>query len=114
MNNLNRLQWPLIIGMAALALIRPFLSITGLMDSLGRPTGPLLVTALLSVVWVAIAAFGSVRQPVLTLTFTGLAYGVFAIVISAILSPASIWRLVDRLIDVRPCMVSLPGTPGCS
>ena len=87
MNNLNQLHWPLIIGMGALALVRPFMNITGLMEGLGRPFGPLLVAVLISVAWLAIVVLGRVRQPLLTLVFTGLTYGVFAIVISGVLSP---------------------------
>lgn len=87
MNKLNQLHWPLIIGMGALALIRPFINLTGLMDRLGRPFGPLLVTALISLAWLVIVVTSRVRRPVLTLVCTGLAYGVFAIVLSAILSP---------------------------
>jgi hypothetical protein len=87
MNYLDRLHWPLIIGMGALALIRPFMSITGLMEGLGRPFGPILMTVLISVAWLAIVVLGRVREPIFTLIFTGLVYGAFAIAISAILSP---------------------------
>ncbi len=87
MNKFAQLQWPLIIGLGALALVRPFLNITGLMDGLGRPAGPLLISALISLAWLAIVVLGRVRQPLLTLVCAGLVYGLFAIVISAILSP---------------------------
>ncbi|MCL4858107.1 MAG: hypothetical protein KJZ93_01820 [Caldilineaceae bacterium] len=87
MNKIEQLQWPLIMGMGALALVRPFLSIVGWMDGLGRPAGPLLVSGLISLAWLAIAVFGRVRQPVLTLMGAGVAYGFFAILISAILAP---------------------------
>lgn len=87
MNKIEQLQWPLIMGMGALALVRPFLSIVGWMDGLGRPTGPLLVSGLISLAWLAIVVFGRVRQPVLTLIGAGVAYGFFAILISAILAP---------------------------
>src|ERR1041384_4713232 len=87
MNKLDQLHWPLIIGLGALALIRPFLNIVGLMDGLGRPFGPLLVTLLISIVWLVIVSLNRVRQPLLTLISAGLAYGVFAILISAMLSP---------------------------
>jgi len=87
MNKLNQLHWPLIIGMGALALIRPLMNITGLMEGLGRPFGPLAVTVLISVAWLAIVVFARVRDPLLTLICTGITYGVFAILISALLSP---------------------------
>jgi hypothetical protein len=87
MNNFKQLHWALIVGMGALALIRPFLNITGLMEGLGRPFGPLFITALISVAWLAIVLFTKVKEPIFTLIFTGMTYGVFAILISAILSP---------------------------
>jgi hypothetical protein len=87
MNKLEQLHWPLIIGMGALALIRPLMNITGLMDGLGRPVGPLLITGLISVAWLMIVVAFRVRQPLLTLICTGGAYGLFAIILSAILSP---------------------------
>src|SRR5690606_18769184 len=49
--------------------------------------GPLLISALISLAWLAIVVLGRVRQPLLTLVCAGLVYGLFAIVISAILSP---------------------------
>jgi hypothetical protein len=93
MNTLKQLHWSLIIGMGALALIRPFMNITGVMEGLNRPFGPIFVTVLISVAWLAIVVFARVRKPMLTLIFAGLTYGVFAIVISAILSPILTGRL---------------------
>lgn len=87
MNDSRQLHWPLIVGMGALALIRPFMNMTGLMDVLGRPFGPIMMTVLISVAWLAIVVVGRVRAPVRTLVFTGAVYGMFAIAISAILSP---------------------------
>jgi hypothetical protein len=87
MNDLKQLHWPLILGMGALALVRPFMSITGIMDLLGKPFGPVLITALISLAWLGIVLTAKIRQPLLTLIFTGLAYGFFAILTSAILSP---------------------------
>lgn len=87
MNKLEQLHWPLIIGMGALALIRPLLNIVGLMDGLGRPFGPLLVTVLISLAWLLIVVASRVRRPLLTLVWTGIAYGLLAILLSAILSP---------------------------
>ncbi len=87
MNKLNQLHWPLIIGMGALALIRPLINITGIMEGFSRPFGPLVVTVLISVAWLAIVVFARVREPLLTLICIGITYGVFAILISALLSP---------------------------
>jgi hypothetical protein len=87
MNKLNQLHWPLIVGLGALALIQPVMKVIGLMDHLGRPFGPILMTALISLVWLVIVVLVRIREPLLTLAFTGLAYGAFAILISVILSP---------------------------
>lgn len=87
MHKFDQLHWGLILGLGALALIRPLLNIVGLMDGLGRPLGPLLLTGLISLAWLVIVVLSNVGQPVLTLIWTGIAYGVFAILLSAILSP---------------------------
>ncbi len=87
MNRLKQLHWPLIVGMGALALTRPLMNLTGMMDVLGRPLGPVLMTLLISAAWLVIVVLARVRQPLLTLLFTGLSYGLFALVIGAILSP---------------------------
>ena len=87
MAKVEQLHWPLIIGMGALALIRPFLNMTGLMEYLGRPLGPLLITLLISLAWLAIVVLNRVQSPLRTLVWTGITYGVFALLLSALLSP---------------------------
>lgn len=87
MNKLNQLHWPLIIGLGALALVRPLMSITGLLDLLGRPTSAIAVTVGISLLWLVIVVGTRVRRPFLTLVAVGVTYGVFAILLSAILSP---------------------------
>jgi len=97
MHKLKHLHWPLIIGMGALALIRPVMNITGLMEGLGRPFGPLLITVLISLAWLLIVVLLDVREPLLTLFFTGLIYGVFALLISAILAPMLTGQLMGPI-----------------
>ena len=80
-------QWPLILGLAALALIRPIISMVGLSEAIGQPVASIAVTLLISLVWIAVVVRARVSRPVVTLTLTGLAYGVFAILISAVISP---------------------------
>jgi hypothetical protein len=87
MNELKQLRWPLILGLGAFALLRPLLSMSGLMDTLGKPQTPLLATLVVSVVWIAVVALLDVARPLLTLVFAGLAYGLFTIVLSSIMSP---------------------------
>ncbi|MEZ4861724.1 MAG: hypothetical protein R3C14_10465 [Caldilineaceae bacterium] len=97
MSKFDQLHWPLILGMGALALIRPVLNITGLMEGLGRPIGPLLITLLISLAWLAIVVCNKVRYPFPTLILTGVAYGVFAILLSATLSPMLQGKLLGPL-----------------
>jgi hypothetical protein len=86
-DRLKNLHWPLIVGLGALALLHPVLNAAGLMGALGRPLGPLLVMALISLIWLLIAALARVREPLLTLVCAGIAYGLFALLISATLAP---------------------------
>lgn len=81
------MNWPLIVLLGVFALVRPILNITGGMDLLGRPVGPVLVTVLVSVVWIAVVVWRRSPRPVLTLTCAGLVYAVLAVVLSAVLSP---------------------------
>lgn len=81
------LHWPLILGLAALALIRPLFSIVGLSDVLGKPATPLILTAAITAAWVLIVGLSRVPHPVLTLVAAGLAYALASIVLSAVLSP---------------------------
>jgi hypothetical protein len=97
MNKLNQLHWRLIVGLGALALIRPVMNVTGLMERLGGPFGPILITVLISLAWLAIVVLVRIREPLLTLVFAGLAYGVFAILISAILSPMLLGQLTGPI-----------------
>ena len=87
MERVKRVHWPLAVGLGAVALIRPLMSIVGLMDELGRPLGPLLVTLVISIVWIAVVGLSRVAEPLLTLVFAGLVYGVLSIVLSGVLSP---------------------------
>lgn len=81
------LSWPLIVLPGVFALVRPVLNITGGMDVLGRPVGPVLVTGVISVVWLVVVVWWRIERPVVTLTCAGLVYGVLAVVLSAVVSP---------------------------
>lgn len=88
MNTLRSLRWLLIVGLGALALIRPVVNIVE--DQLGvsgPPAVPLIITAVISVIWIAVVGLGRIAQPMLTLLFAGLVYAVFAAILSGILSP---------------------------
>jgi hypothetical protein len=87
MNNLKQLHWPLIIGLGALAFLHPLLNISGMMEIIGRPLGPILVNLFISAVWLVTVLFVRARQPILTLVCTGAVHGLFALLLGAILSP---------------------------
>lgn len=87
MERIKQLHWPLIVGMGAFTFVHPLMNLTGMMDSIGRPIGPLSVMVLISGAWLALVLMTRVRQPVLTLTFTGIVSGIFAIGSGALLAP---------------------------
>src|SRR5690606_11041682 len=85
---LKNLHWPLVLGLGALALVRPL--IRGVTDPGGPSDAPavaITVTLLISVVWIAVVGWTNVAHPVLTLVCAGLVYGAASILLSAILSP---------------------------
>ncbi|GAB3711513.1 hypothetical protein [Nocardiopsis oceani] len=84
---LTGVPWTLVLGLGALALIRPLMSATGISAAIGAPWAQLGVTLTVSVVWIASVVATRAPRPVLTLVLTGVAYGVFVIVLSAVLSP---------------------------
>lgn len=88
--NWKGLPWPLIVLLGAVGLARPVLSIAGVYDDggvLGKPAGPLILTAVISLIWVGAAVALRLRQPVLTLALVGVAYSVLAIILNVSLQP---------------------------
>lgn len=88
MNTSKSFHWPLILGLAAVALFRPLIKIVA--DQYDITIGTVttvIVTLVISAIWIAVVGLSDITQPVLTLLFTGLAYAVLAIILSAILSP---------------------------
>ncbi|GAA1546893.1 hypothetical protein [Nocardioides humi] len=79
--------WPLVLTLAAVALVRPLLSITGLADDWGRPLTPLLATAAITAVWIGAVLVTRQADPVRVLVATGLVYAVLATALSGVLSP---------------------------
>lgn len=77
--------------LGVVALIRPLLNILGLMDAV--PGGPVLVTVLISLMWIAVVGLSGTARAFQTLVLAGLAYGTFAIALSAVLSPILIGEL---------------------
>lgn len=94
MTKIKSLNWLLIITLGVVALIRPVVRIvwdqTG---TAGNQLVPVLLTIGISLVWIAALGLSRVREPLLTGTFVGLSYAVFAIVLSAVLSPILLGHL---------------------
>lgn len=82
-----RANFLFILGLGALALIRPIMKITGVMDLIGQQFGSILMTILISLAWLIIVLVRRVANPVAILVGAGMCYALFAIVLSGILSP---------------------------
>ncbi|MCK9793987.1 hypothetical protein M1843_09545 [Isoptericola sp. 4D.3] len=76
------ISWPLVAGLASMALLWPLTGLTGI-GGTGAPRA-LGIVALTAVVWIGVVGFGRVPRPVLTLTLTGLAFGVVALAVSTL------------------------------
>ncbi|NUW38369.1 hypothetical protein HTZ77_44295 [Nonomuraea sp. SMC257] len=82
---LHSINWPLVLGLAAIAFVRPLFSIVGLSDALGKPATPIVLTVVISLAWILIVGLTRVRRPVLTPALAGAVYGLFAIATSGLL-----------------------------
>lgn len=97
----QQLSWPLILGLASLALLWPLTALTGL-GGTGAPRA-LLILGATAVIWLGVVGFGRVARPVLTLTLTGVAYGLIELVLSLFfdggpLGPgAPVWAMFPSL-----------------
>ena len=76
------ISWPLVAGLASTALLWPLTGLTGI-GGTGAPRA-LGIVALTAVVWIGVVGFGRVPRPVLTLTMTGLAFGVVTLLVSTL------------------------------
>jgi hypothetical protein len=93
-----RLPLLLILGLGLLALVRPLASIVVEQSGHELDAAPrLLLTAAITLVWVAVVGLGRAPRPVLTLVLAGLAYAVCAIALSGILSPLLLGHLSGPL-----------------
>lgn len=88
MNIIKSLPWPLIVGLGALALLRPLVNVvTHQLGVSSLPAIAIIITLAISVVWIAVVGLSTTVHPVLTLLFAGLTYGVLSLVLSGVLSP---------------------------
>lgn len=93
------LNWPLIAGLAALALLHPLAGLLGLHDdgtsggaSRGGPGAavvPLTLIGVTALVWIGVVGFSRVARPILTLVVTGLLYGILELVLATVFSPGA-------------------------
>ncbi|RCK68325.1 hypothetical protein DT076_16910 [Desertihabitans brevis] len=87
-HSLRAVRWPLVVALGAFALIRPVTRIVT--DQLGLSPGPVLpvvLTVVVTAVWVAVVGLSRVPHPLLTLALAGVAYAVLSTLLSAVLSP---------------------------
>ncbi|WP_166843921.1 hypothetical protein [Isoptericola sp. BMS4] len=74
------IPWAVVAGLASMALLWPLTALTGI-GGTGAPRA-LTIVAITAVVWIGVVGFGRVPRPVATLTLTGLAFGVVAMLVS--------------------------------
>ena len=86
-NIYKTLNWGLIGALAIFALIRPFMSILGISEAIGKPVASIAATIIISIVWIVTVYIKQDSRPILTLVCAGVSYGILAIIISGILSP---------------------------
>lgn len=85
---INKQNAILSLVLGALALIRPLMKIIGLIDIFGsEAVGSIVMTVLISVVWIIIVLAIKVQNPIQVLVFAGISYAAFSIILSGILSP---------------------------
>ncbi|RAT95486.1 hypothetical protein [Brevibacillus sp. Leaf182] len=87
----------LILGLGALALIRPLMKMIGFMDIIGQQFGAILMTILISLAWLVIVVKRKVPNPITVLVFSGMSYALFVIILSGILSPILLGNLQGPL-----------------
>lgn len=68
--------WAVVAGLATLALLWPLTGLTGVLGT-GAPRATAVI-GITAAVWIGVVGLGRVPRPVLTLTLTGVAYGLVA------------------------------------
>lgn len=88
----------LILCLGVLALTRPIMKITGLIELFGSEQfGSILMTIFISLAWLFTVVNKSVENPFLILVFAGISYAIFSIILSGILSPILLGELQGPL-----------------
>lgn len=110
MNTVKSLNWPLIFGLAVLALLRPVIRVVAHQMDVGvSPAVPVILTVAISLVWVLAVGLSDVAHPVWTLLLTGVVYAVASVFLSALLSPALTGELQGPLrlpVAILPVMLT--------
>lgn len=105
----RRLRWPLIIGLGALALVRPAVNIVySIFGATHGGAVPISITIAVSIVWIAVVGLRRIAHPLPTLVLAGVTYGVLAIILSAVASPIVSGHLdgpVTHPIAIGPTLV---------
>lgn len=78
------LDWLLVISLAVMPLLHAVFSIAGWAEALGRPQTPLLLTLVITVVWVLVVGLSRAEHPILTLVLAGALSGVVSATLSLI------------------------------
>ncbi|WP_129785124.1 hypothetical protein [Promicromonospora panici] len=79
------IPWAVVAGLSTLALLWPLTGLTGALGT-GAPRA-LTIIGITAVVWIGVVGLGRVPRPVLTLTLTGVAYGLVTVALG-LLVPA--------------------------
>lgn len=100
-NTFKTLNWKLISTLSIIALVRPFISILGISDAIGKPVASIFATILITIIWITTVYLTQDSHPIVTLVFTGIGYAILAIIISGILSPILTGHLQGPLTNPR-------------
>lgn len=92
-----KINWKIAIALSIFALIRPVMSIIGVTEFIGQPYASLTLTLLISIVWIVTIIYKDIETPIYHLVVTGILYALFAIVLSAVLSPILLGQLMGPL-----------------
>lgn len=76
-SNPPAVPWAVVAGLSALALLWPLTGLTGVLGT-GAPRA-FAIIGITAAVWIGVVGLGRVPRPVLTLTLTGLAYGIVGV-----------------------------------
>ncbi|MCY9786634.1 hypothetical protein KIK06_22365 [Nocardiopsis sp. EMB25] len=82
------IAWSLVLGLASLALLRPLMVVTGLMEAWAWGVRPqLLLPVVTTAVWILSVLAARAPRPLPTLVCAGLLHGVFSIALGAVPTP---------------------------